>query len=94
MLPEQKRRPPKRPPHMLSISPVLVRPAINVPRTILIGLTDAALNSPTRPAGPSTTAIVVVIAVISVMAVTVIPICSCWNRATDYDYAQCRSDCH
>ena len=68
------------------ISPVALPPSIDVPRTIPIGLTDAALNSPTRPAGPSTTAIVVVVAVISVMAVTVIPICGC-RRTADGDCA-------
>src|SRR5690348_15004364 len=54
--------PPKRPPHMLSISPVLVRPSIDVPRTILIGPTDAPLNSPTPRTWPSSAAVVSVIA--------------------------------
>jgi len=61
-----------------------MRPPIDVPRTILVGLTNAALNSPTRPAG--TTAIVVVIAMIAMVAVTVIPICGC-RCAADGDCA-------
>jgi hypothetical protein len=59
----KKRRPPKRPPHLLK-SVVALPPSIDVPRTIPIGLTDAALHRPTRsaavPRAPSATIIVVI----------------------------------
>jgi len=79
---------------MLSISPILMRPSIDVPRTKLIGLTDAALKRPTPTAGRSAIASAIVI-VIAVVPVTVIPICGGWSRAADCDYANythCCSD--
>jgi hypothetical protein len=50
------------------LSVVALPPAIDVPRTIPIGLTDAALHRPTRSAAVATT--IVVIAMIPMMAVT------------------------
>jgi hypothetical protein len=61
----KKRRPPKRPPHWLK-SVVALPPSIDVPRTIPIGLTNAALHRPTRsaavPCAPSAVVIVIVMA--------------------------------
>jgi hypothetical protein len=86
------RRPPRRPPNMLSISPVLVRPSIDVPRSILIGPTEAPLNSPTPRTGPSSAAVVSVIArvvpivvVVGVRAVAVVDALRLNDRS--------RSDC-
>src|SRR5262249_17074270 len=60
----EKRRPPKRPPHILH-SIVALSPSIDVPRTIPIGLTDAPLHSVAGrtaiPASPSATIIVVIV---------------------------------
>src|SRR6516165_3396142 len=79
---------------MLFISPVLVRPSIDVPRTMLIGLTDTALDSPIRraavPCAPSTAAVVSATAVVVVIAVMVaVPI----SRGRDHASAtNCADD--
>src|SRR5262249_21715189 len=64
---QKKKRPPKRPQHMLSISPVLMRPSIDVPRTIYVGLTNAALDSPTPGAASSATVVAVIARVVPVV---------------------------
>jgi hypothetical protein len=75
----QKRRPPKRPPQML-ISIVALPPSIEVPRTIPVGLTDAALHRPTRSAAiPCAAAVVIVIA----MVVSTVPISRRWQHAAN-----------
>jgi hypothetical protein len=64
----KKRRPPKRPPHMLK-SVVALPASIDVPRTMAIGLTDAALNSPTRSAAiPYATTVIIIIMPVVVRA--------------------------
>src|SRR5262245_33581545 len=72
----KRKRPPKRPQRMLSISPVLMRPSIDVPRTILIWLTDAPLHSVAGrtaiPGPPSATAVVAVTWVLPVVIVAVV----------------------
>jgi len=60
----------------MSTSVVALPPSIDVPRTIPIGLTDAALHRPTRsaavPCAPSTTAVVAVTWVLPVVIVAVV----------------------
>src|SRR5262249_46490052 len=58
--------------HMVLPSVIALPPSIDVPRTIPIGLTNAALNSPTRTAWPSTAAVVAVTRVMSVVIVAVV----------------------
>src|SRR5262249_21192157 len=58
--------------HMVLPSVIALPPSIDVPRTIPIGLTNAALNSPTRREWPSTAAVVAVTRVMSVVIVAVV----------------------
>src|SRR6516225_2024881 len=79
-LPAKKKRPPDKAASALLISVVALAPSIEVQRTMPIGLTNAALDGPARPAAvPGSTAatVIVVIAVMvyqSAAAGAVVPI--------------------